>query len=83
MQNCQMDFRVDPTVMNMDLETFRGFVNESCVPTFYETLARVRAKANLIDDVITDDVRSGEGRLSCSADSQGNVRCEGSVTIRW
>lgn len=83
MQDCQMDFRVDPTVMNMDLETFRGFVNDSCVPTFYETLARVRAKANLIEDVITDDVRSGEGSFSCSADSRGNVECKGSVTIRW
>jgi hypothetical protein len=27
--------------------------------------------------------RGGEASVSCSADSHGNVRCEGSVSIRW
>ena len=83
MQDCRLDFRVDPDVVNMDLETFRGFVNDSCVPIFYETLARVKSKADLVEDVLTSEMRSGEGRVSCSADSSGNVRCEGSVTVRW
>ena len=83
MQDCLLDFRIDPEVVNMDLATFRGFINDSCVPTIYETLARVKAKADLVEGVLTDDVRGGEGSISCSADSHGNVRCEGSLTVRW
>ncbi|WP_156442658.1 MULTISPECIES: hypothetical protein [unclassified Sphingomonas] len=83
MQDCHIDFRVDPDVMKMDLETFRGFVNDTCVPTFFETLGRVKAKASLVEGVLTDEVRGGEARVSCSADSKRDWRCEGSITVRW
>ncbi|HEX9964442.1 MAG TPA: hypothetical protein VGB04_05605 [Allosphingosinicella sp.] len=83
MQDCRLDFQVDPEVVNMDLDTFRGFVNDTCIPVFYETLATVKSKADSLDGVLTAEVRGGEGSISCSADNHGNVRCEGSVSIRW
>ncbi len=82
-KNCNLDFVVDPAVMEMDAESFRGFVNESCVPAFWEALNKVKSRAELVDPILDDAMRSGEASMSCSADSHGNVRCEGSISIRW
>lgn len=83
MQNCQFDFSVTPDVVTMDLPTFRTFVNDECLPIFYETLAKVKAKVSAVEDVLDDAARDGEGHISCSADNHGNVRCEGGITIRF
>ncbi|MDB5584760.1 MAG: hypothetical protein JWR80_9936, partial [Bradyrhizobium sp.] len=46
MTDCRFDFNMDPAVVDMDLVTFRDFVNDTCVPVFYETLAKVKSKTS-------------------------------------
>jgi hypothetical protein len=80
---CHFDFDVDPAVADMDAATFRQFVGETCVPVFWETLNRVKSRADLVDPLLDDQMRGGEASVSCSADSHGNASCTGSVSIRW
>ncbi|MDB5578166.1 MAG: hypothetical protein JWR80_3342 [Bradyrhizobium sp.] len=83
MTDCRFDFNMDPAVVDMDLVTFRDFVNDTCVPVFYETLAKVKSKTSVVEEVLTDAMRDGEGHFSFSADSHGEVRCEGGITFRF
>ena len=83
MKDCRFDFHVDPRCLEMDADTFRGFVDKECVPAFYEAIAKVRSRTAQLVEVLDEDMRGGEASVSCSADSKGNVSCSGSVSVRW
>jgi len=82
-KTCNLEFSVDPEIVTMDVDTFRGFVSDQCVPVFWEALNKARTQADLINPAIDNTMRSGEAGISCSGDSHGNVSCEGHVSISW
>ncbi len=82
-KSCNFECSVDPEVVGMDIDAFRGYVNDNCLPVFWEALNKARTRAEVVDPVLDADMRSGDAGMSCSADSHGNWGCEGHVTIHF
>lgn len=78
-KRCVFRLDMDQGCKDMDIDTFRSFVLEQCIPPMWECVGKMKPLYRTIDTTLDESVR-GSGSVYGEADSSGDWKVGGKLT---